>query len=383
MKRILILMSDTGGGHRASAEALQAVFQERYSEQIQVDIIDLWTDHTPWPLNQLPQSYRFIISHAPWLWKLAWRISENQQARDPLFKAIAQWTYGSVRRAFLRYQPDLIISVHPLMQHVPLLILKKMGWAKPFVTVVTDLTTANMNWFHPGVDRCFVASDEAYRRGLAAGLAPHKLRMLGLPIRPSFARQTQPKDELRRKLGLQVNVPTILLVSGGEGMGPVLPIANSVVTQLSQAGIAGQLVVICGRNTKLQKRLKRERWALPVHVRGFVTNMPEWMAASDCIITKAGPGTIAEALISGLPIMLSGFIPGQEEGNVPFVIENGVGAYSEDPTEIGRTITRWLGSEHAVMTEMARRAKSLGRPQSTYDIVEEIAGLVLAEEQVG
>ena len=84
------------------------------------------------------------------------------------------------------------------------------------------------------------------------------------------------------------------------------------------------------------------------------------MAASDCVITKAGPGTIAEALICGLPILLSGFIPGQEEGNVSFVVEHGVGAYCDSPEGIAATINDWAGSNE--LTQMAARARAGGPP---------------------
>jgi 1,2-diacylglycerol 3-beta-galactosyltransferase len=107
-----------------------------------------------------------------------------------------------------------------------------------------------------------------------------------------------------------------------------------------------------------------------------VQNMPEWMAASDCVVTKAGPGTIAEALVCGLPILLTGFIPGQEEGNVPFVTENGVGAYSEDPAQIAAILSRWFGPQQARLVEMGIKAKTMGRPQATFEIVEAIAGLL-------
>ena len=100
------------------------------------------------------------------------------------------------------------------------------------------------------------------------------------------------------------------------------------------------------------------------------------MAACDCLITKAGPGTIAEALIRGLPIVLSGYIPGQEEGNVPFVIDNGVGAYSEDPVQIAAIIGWWFGSGQDDLRRMSETARSMGNPQSTFEIVRDIAMLL-------
>ena len=171
----------------------------------------------------------------------------------------------------------------------------------------------------------------------------------------------------------------MLLIGGGEGIGPVEEIAVECNASLSQGGKpAGQIVVVCGRNKTLQDRLAARDWAAPVRINGFVDNMPDWMAACDCIVTKAGPGTIAEALICGLPIVLSGFIPGQEEGNVPYVVENGVGEYSTAPREIAAIVARWFGPERDDLPIMAARARELGHPQATFDIVRSTINLLEA-----
>jgi 1,2-diacylglycerol 3-beta-galactosyltransferase len=381
MKNITILMSDTGGGHRASAEALKAAFEECYADQVHVDVVDLWIKHTPWPINQLPKTYRFLVDDTPWLWKLLWITGDRLSLVRLALRIFSYWVERPIRQAFEHYRPDLIITVHPLMHEIPLLVLDRMRWRLPFVTVVTDLASINALWFHAGVDLCFVASDEAVRKAEQVGLSPHKVRKLGLPIRPAFARSTRPRTQLRQDLGLDPDLPVALLVGGGEGMGPVAEIARRVARRLAQdsgqTGVpAGQLAVICGRNRKLQHELSRLSWPIPTVVTGFVQNMPEWMSASNCIITKAGPGTIAEALVCGLPILLSGYIAGQEEGNVPFVLENGVGAYSEDPQEIARIVGEWFGPQRSQLDHMAERARSMGRPQATYQIVQEIVKLL-------
>jgi 1,2-diacylglycerol 3-beta-galactosyltransferase len=136
------------------------------------------------------------------------------------------------------------------------------------------------------------------------------------------------------------------------------------------------MVVICGRNRRLQTTLSNEPWTIPVQVHGFVTNMSDWMAASDCIVTKAGPGTIAEALIRGLPILLSGYIPGQEEGNVPFVVENEVGVFASKPAAIASQVVRWFGPDRAKLAQMSENAKRLANPHSTENIVTELASLI-------
>ena len=160
-------------------------------------------------------------------------------------------------------------------------------------------------------------------------------------------------------------------------MGPVAATARAVARRLAATGTDAQLVVICGRNERLRQALQRSEWPIPVQVCGFVDNVQEWMAASDCVITKAGPGTIAEALICGLPILVSGFIPGQEAGNVSFVVENGVGAYHDSPDGIAATVSDWASGNH--LAQMSARAHQLARPRAASDIVDEIAELLDAE----
>jgi 1,2-diacylglycerol 3-beta-galactosyltransferase len=375
-QRILILMSDTGGGHRASAQALKAAFDELYPDRFHIDIVDLISDHLIWPLNQLPKMYPFFSNDAPWMWKALYDSQSSASWGNALAVVGSRVSVSRVRAAFEKYRPDLIISVHPLLQTVSLWALKSMPRRIPFVTVVTDLSTGHPLWFNPGVDACYVASE--YTVGLAkkAGLQPEQIHLFGLPIRPAFSRPTRPKPELRKLLGMDTRLPAALLIGGGEGVGPVEQIARQLAVTLCSDQVLGQMVIICGRNHEMEERLAGESWPLPVVVRGFVDNMPDWMAACDCIVTKAGPGTIAEALISGLPILLSGYIPGQEEGNIPYVVDNGVGEYNTDPAAIGGIVARWFGAEREKLASMSAKARAMGHPQATFDIVKSITALL-------
>ncbi|CAL5225228.1 g8016 [Coccomyxa viridis] len=362
-KRVMVLMSDTGGGHRASAEALQAGFEQLYGNDFQVDYVDVWTNHTPYPFNQLPKTYSFMVRNS-----LMWRIGYYGQ--QPRFIHVPTQTVSSlfvskqVAEAFDQYQPDLVVSVHPLMQLVPLRVLRQQarrGKRKPvpFATVVTDLTTCHNTWFHPLVDRCFVPTLYCKRSAMKNGLKEEQITVHGLPIRPAFSRNLASKQQLRKRLGLDQKLPIVLLVGGGEGMGAI---EKTLEALDERVGGACQVVAICGRNKALIERLSNRSFSggLRVKVRGFVTNMAEWMTACDTIITKAGPGTIAEALICGLPIILNGFIPCQEEGNVPFVVDNKVGLFERKPAAIAAILQRWLTSDEAEYNSFAERAREIG-----------------------
>ena len=380
-KRVLILMSDTGGGHRASAQALRDTFERLYGSEFEVVILDLWTDSSPWPMNQMPKGYSFMVRY-PFLWRLNFRGFWPSWVHGPTLFMTHKVAGRAYAKVFHELQPDLVVSVHPLMQHVPLKTLRNMHrrgqlHRVPFATVVTDFTTCHSTWFHRKVDQCYVATPEARDLALSRGLKPSQLIMHGLPIRPVFeelSRRRPAKGPLRARLGMDRSRPAVLVVGGGGGMGPVEATCQAIASTLRDRV---QVVVICGRNKALVKKLEGQEWPMPLIVNGFVSNMHEWMAASNCIVTKAGPGTIAEALVCGLPLFLNGFVPCQEEGNIPFVISNQVGAFSRDPQEVARILKGWL-QNRAEFESMAQRARALGKPEATFEIVKDLAVLARA-----
>lgn len=349
-----------------------------FGDSFAIHVVDLWSSSSPWPLCNMPKSYFFLVKN-PWLWRLSFRCSEPEILHEALFTGYTALVGRRFAKAFHENEPSLIVSVHPLMQHVPLKVLARMKAESsfvaarvPFTTVVTDLTRCHRTWFHRHVDKCFVATQLVAAQAMSYGLVANQLACHGLPIRPAFNAESLPKVELRRLLQLDLTASTVMLVGGGEGMGKLEATAEALSQTLSPGH---QIVVICGRNEKLARTLAARTWPLKMVIKGFVNNMSEYMSACDCIITKAGPGTIAEALICGLPILLNGFIPCQEEGNVSFVLENGVGAFSEDPVEISQIISRWFKSDGIELNSMSSKAKSLGRPEATFNIVRDLAGM--------
>ncbi|PWZ21355.1 putative monogalactosyldiacylglycerol synthase 3, chloroplastic [Zea mays] len=342
-KNVLILMSDTGGGHRASAEAIKDAFRIEFGDEYRVFVKDLCKDHAGWPLNNMESSYKFMVKHVQ-LWKVAFHSTSPRWVHNFYLAALASFYAKKVEAGLKKYKPDIIISVHPLMQHIPLWVLKWQGLQNRvvFVTVITDLNTCHPTWFHADVNRCYCPSEE---------------------------------DDLRRELELDPELPAVLLMGGGEGMGPVKKTARALGESLFDKELGkpiGQLIVICGRNKTLSSSLQAVEWKIPVKVRGFETQMEKWMGACDCIITKAGPGTIAEALIRGLPIILNDFIPGQEVGNVPYVVDNGAGVFSKSPKETASLVARWFGPDSEELKKMSEKALKLAQPEAVFDIVKDM-----------
>ena len=373
----------TGGGHRASAEAIKTGIQQLYGDKYVIDSVDMWSEHMEWPMNQFHKAYNTMVKHG-WLWKCVFNAPEElHQMNMNLNAHVNSRKLGS---AFETLKPDLVVSLHPAMQHVPLQVLaqrQKKGLIQQrpaFATVVTDLSEGcHYLWFHRDVDRCFVPIEEVWEKAIQRGLQESQLRMYGLPVRPAFRAKLPSKGEMRTKLNLNSSTRVAMLVGGGEGMGPVEATVRAVV----KSGCDCQLVVVCGKNKSLAEKIKRENSGSKpeVVVLGFVDNMEEWMTASDCIITKAGPGTIAEALICGLPILLNAFIPCQEEGNIPFVQNARVGDYKGTPEEVAATLCKWFDPNFsAELCAMSERARAAGKPNALFDICHSLVDLMESQD---
>ncbi|AEC06183.1 monogalactosyldiacylglycerol synthase type C [Arabidopsis thaliana] len=386
IKTVLILMSDTGGGHRASAEAIRDAFKIEFGDDYRIIIKDVWKEYTGWPLNDMERQYKFMVKHVG-LWSVAFHGTSPKWIHKSYLSALAAYYAKEIEAGLMEYKPDIIISVHPLMQHIPLWVMKWQGLHKKviFVTVITDLNTCHRTWFHHGVSRCYCPSKEVAKRALVDGLDDSQIRVFGLPVRPSFPRTILNKNELRKELEIDLNLPAVLLMGGGEGMGPVQKTALALGDSLynsKESNPIGQLIVICGRNKVLASTLASHEWKIPVKVRGFETQMEKWMGACDCIITKAGPGTIAEALICGLPIILNDYIPGQEKGNVPYVVDNGAGVFTRSPKETAKIVADWFSNNKEELKKMSENALKLSQPEAVFDIVKDIHHLSQQQQRI-
>ena len=375
-KNVLILMSDTGGGHRASAEAIRDAFRLEYGDQYQIFVKDVWKEIPGWPLNDMESQYKFMVKHVQ-LWNVGFHATSPRWIHSIYLAAIAAFYAKEVEAGLMEFKPDIIISVHPLMQHIPLWVLKWQGLQKKviFVTVITDLGTCHRTWFHPLVNRLYCPSEEVLKRAKLDGLEESQIRVFGLPIRPSFCRAVLKKDDLRVELEMDAELPAVLLMGGGEGMGPVKKTAEALGESLydkENGKPRGQVVIICGRNEGLANTLKAFDWKIPVKIRGFEKQMEKYMGACDCIITKAGPGTIAEALIRGLPIIINDYIPGQEKGNVSYVVDNGAGVYTKNPNDTARIVSEWFSTKKDDLMKMSECALKLAQPDAVFDIVKDI-----------
>ncbi|UCH60935.1 MAG: galactosyldiacylglycerol synthase [Anaerolineales bacterium] len=361
--KILFLFSDTGGGHRSAAEAIIEALHLNFGDAISTEMVDIIKQYAPRPLNRLPDLYPSMV-RLPRVWGFGYRLSDGRH-RARLLNA-SSWPYVSKSiRALVANNPcDLIVSVHPLAT-APVIRALNNTSRPPLITVVTDLVSTHAFWYHPQTDLCLVPTENARQRALHYGLKPEIVQVTGLPVANRFCQPASDKQHLRASYGWPANRPLIMLVGGGEGMGPIEKTAHAI----AQADLPISLVVITGRNESLKARLESYNWSIPTYIYGFVRSMPDFMQAADILVTKAGPGTISEALNAGLPMVLYSRLPGQESGNIDYITSEGAGIWAPQVTEIVAAIRHWI--DHPLNLEQARlHCQRLARPHAAHHIAQ-------------
>jgi 1,2-diacylglycerol 3-beta-galactosyltransferase len=376
--RVLVLFSDTGGGHRSAAEALIEAWQAEHPGVVEADMVDVFCHYTPFPFNRFVPSYPWIVKYFSRAYASVFYRSDTPRRARTVARAAYAYVRPHIRRLLAEHPSDIVVSVHPLFNHCVNWAMREIGDRRPYVTVVTDLWTAHAFWFCPQATHVIVPTDGAQARGIRCGLSPERITVRGLPVARKFTEWTRSgvdQTGVRKTLGLSPLGKMILLVGGGDGMGPVFETARAIDGALQDLNPPPQLVIIAGRNESLARRLRAAEWRAPLRVEGFVKNMPQWMAAADVLVTKAGPGTITEGLLSGLPLVLMGKVPGQEDGNVDFVVQSGAGVWAPKPEQGAAQLRQWLEPGNPTLATMSRKARQLASPDAASDIAADIVAL--------
>ncbi len=368
MKRVLFLMSDTGGGHRAAAEAIRDALALRYGEdRITSTLVDVFRA-SRFPMNYMPEFYPWLINHSKRSWEIGYRLSNTRRRVDLLSQSMYLTNRRRFKKLFAEHPVDVVVSVHSVITRPTLRALYSFPTRPPYLTVVTDLVTTHYFWYDRRTDRCFVPTQAAYDRGLEARMRPDQMRITGLPVDPRFVQRLTSKAEARAELGWDAEMPAVLMAAGGDGMGPLYETARA----LDALPHRFQIAVVAGRNKLLKDRLESAAWSHLVHIYPFVRNMPTLMAAADILVTKAGPATITEAAIAGLPMILSDAIPGQEDGNVTYVVSSNAGAYCPKPSLVAETVSQWLHEGPDTLRRLSENARRIANPNAVWDIADEV-----------
>lgn len=357
---IVILTCTYGGGHSRVAEVLADEFR-RLSPGCRVEIYDYIEAFVGRRRNLLLSAcYVGSVRWAPWLYRWFYRATDAIPPDSSLHRRLN--SLGKRRFAdFLRAQrPDLVVCTYCLPAGA-CSELKGAGWLDlPCATVITD-HAAHSQWIHPHVDLYLVSSERVRAAVVARGVPPQRVLATGIPVAPGIAPAPH-RDELRRRYGLDPTLPTILVMVGAANL---LRRARDVCRRLIDLHRPVQLLFVCGRDEALRRSLAALAAGSrhPVRVFGYVSEIPELMALSDLLVSKAGGVTTAEALAAELPMVIIYPIPGQEEDNAVFLQEVGAAWVAPTLRELPALVSEVLAQPErlAAMRQAARRVK---RPEA-------------------
>ena len=365
--RVLIFTADTGFGHRTASRSIVAALEQTYGAECECVIRSLTSDRrVPSLVRSSQQNYDNTVRHSrTWYW-FTYAVSDSA-LRGAVGRVLTALLHDAVRDIVAETRPDAVVSTHYLFNGPISAVLAEARLRAPYFTVVTDLADVHRLWFQPGSRAYFVATEEVREQALAAGLPAQRVVLSGIPISPRFADGERDKAALRELLGWEAGRPTLLAVGSRRmrHLAEHLEYINRRVPDL-------QMVVVAGGDNTLYRELRAVEWRVPVHLYGYVDEIPTMMGAADVLLSKAGGLILAESLSCGLPAILVDTIPGQESGNAAFVARHGAGIVARKPADTIRALERWLREDHTELRRISRNAQKLGHPFAASCVAEAI-----------
>jgi 1,2-diacylglycerol 3-beta-galactosyltransferase len=371
-QRILFLYSDTGGGHRAAAQAIDGALRDLpHSDDVRTEHVDAFASCGMFPLREGVASYGSMLKVQPSPYPAIYHLT-NGQTR---FRVISELGLPFIRRNFRRLltasQPNLVVSVHPLLNTYARDAIDAIGLDARLCTVITDLATIHHSWTAGrAADQYVVPSAEAHAVCRGRGIPEERIHDFGLPIRKGFLPRSKDLAAAKTAIGREPQRPLLLVMAGAEGGGRVKRLLRWIGPSLRRLDL--QLVAVAGRNEALRDQLRE--WAEPfgsrVEALGFIDNVADYMRASDLLLTKAGPGTIAEAAACGLPVLLFDYISGQEKGNLAYVVARGSGVVARDRDTVVDAIDRLFSPGSHDLIDMSEHSLASARPEAARRIAQ-------------
>jgi 1,2-diacylglycerol 3-beta-galactosyltransferase len=342
-RRIHLVFFDAGGGHRNAAMALQVQI-ERQGLPLDVSLVNLQEVLDPLDILRKLTGIRTQDMYNKML-RNGWTLGSPQLMR--ILQLVVRTYHGpSVRvleRFWKEHPADMVVSLVPHFNRALGESFDKAFPGRPFVTVLTDLADYPKHfWIESGAQYVVCGTDYAVEQARVLGHVDGTIfRTSGMILHPRFYEPVSlDRAAERKKCGLDPNLPTGIVLFGGYGTWKM----RDILRQINRSSLQVQLIMICGRNEKLAKALRREPSWIPIHVEGFTTQIPYFMALSDFFIGKPGPGSISEALSRHLPVIIdcNAWTLPQERYNAQWVREKEVGIVVRSHRQVAGAVAELL-----------------------------------------
>lgn len=375
--KILIISSDTGGGHRSAAAAIVAGVQKFLDSESYAIRVVRAIEESHHLADKLVRLYNWILRNRQhWMKYYYWAINRIRPDTRQFFH---KRCVGYVKNLFERWCPHIVVSVHPLTQHIFGRVLKELNLADrvPLVSVVTDPCYGFWKgWACDAVTLYLVASEEARQQLIDYGVSPERIKISGMPVHPKFAYPGEEAAQAaRRALGLDPDKFTVFVNAGWIGGGNI----PQIFRELVQGELDVQAIFLAGKNEDL--RAVAESIAteapFPVKVIGYSDEIEQLMSAANVMISKLGGLTTFEALACRVPIIadvITDPMP-QEAGTAKLIAQRGAGVMLNRASDVVNVVRRMMEDE-VHYSRMRAATANLALPNSTQYIVEEIAALI-------
>jgi processive 1,2-diacylglycerol beta-glucosyltransferase len=372
-KKILLLSVSAGAGHMRAAEAIRAC-ADANSNGLITKHLDVMEYVSAGFRKMYTDFYIGLVNRHPQLWGYLYQITNDAQpdsSMQRLRRAVERLNTRALHKEIAAFKPDVIICTHFLPAEILARELRKACLDCPVWVQVTDFDLHRM-WAHERMAGYFVATDEVAFRTRAHGIAADTIHVTGIPIMPAFGRALD-RAECAREFGLDPARKTFLLMGGGAGLGSL----DAIAARLMKLDGDFQLVALAGKNADALSALQTLAAQYPGRLlaQGFTNVVERLMSCADLVITKPGGLTTSECLAMGLPMIVNSPIPGQEERNADFLLEQGVALKAFDAVTLDYRIGHLLANPHK-LDEMRIKAKALGRPAAAQRVLDTVLGAV-------
>jgi UDP-N-acetylglucosamine:LPS N-acetylglucosamine transferase len=346
-RRVLLLYSRVGGGHLSAARALAEAFDDIGS--VETRLVDAYLEAGRFPVTLFPWTYAQLARHHPHTWAVLFRVSNH---RLEATRTLMPFLREGLRRCVAATQPDAVVSVLPLINGVVARVAPRTE------VVLTDWYGIHRSWVARGVTRYTAPTAPARLDCIRFGARPESVDVVGIPVRREFAapgpESTQPRCDGRF---------TVLMMVGAEGS----PRALDSLRRLLDLDLDARVLVVCGRNEALRRKVAELPSRLEVEALGFVDDIAGLMRGADVLVTKAGGLTLAEAFCCGVPTVVYDVLPGQEAGNLEYALNEGAVVHAKSPAVLRRTVLELYGNP-AERERLAARARRLAKPNAAAEI---------------
>lgn len=369
--RVLVLSMTVGQGHNSTSKALRACLEKRGHT---CEILDTYKFLNKAIGLGFDKGYTAMGRFVPKLNENIYKAAEKASGRADM-KMYFPWAFANLTKSKMQKyieetKPDVIVC-SIVMTAILITSLKEAGMINPNIKSIGIVTDYSLHpfWEYTVMDYFVAANELLIPEFTSRGIAENKILPTGIPIAPKFARSI-PQKEAREKLGLDPDMFTVLMASGGMGFAGLVPVLRDIDTVEET-----QVVTICGTNTRLKNKLLAMEFNNPVHIMGFVDNMDEYIDASDMVITKPGGLSTSETIAKGKPMILTKPMPGVENMNLAFLLNNSLAAHANDYQPLSMVLKQ-MRLNDLKFSEMKSAQKKWGKKDSAEMLAKFIEKLV-------